>query len=85
MLESHVLESYVPESQSPRHNLTLSQSLKGFICGEKHSLLIKHGRGRTLVDKASCTRVSAENNIRRRFVGTKSNAGKTTEKLVGTL
>ncbi|CAH3164847.1 unnamed protein product, partial [Pocillopora meandrina] len=28
------------------------------------------------------TRVSAENNIRRRFVGTKSNAGKTTEKLV---
>ena len=45
MLESHVLESYVPESQSPRHNLTLSQSLKGFICGEKHSLLIKHGRG----------------------------------------
>ena len=40
--------------------------------------------GRTLEGKASCTRVSAENNIRRRFVGTKSNAGKTTEKLVGT-
>ncbi|RMX40001.1 hypothetical protein pdam_00017278 [Pocillopora damicornis] len=37
--------------------------------------------GCALEDKASCTRVSAENNIRRRFVGTKSNAGKTTEKL----
>nr|XP_058967500.1 2-(3-amino-3-carboxypropyl)histidine synthase subunit 1-like isoform X3 [Pocillopora verrucosa] len=36
---------------------------------------------RTSEDKASCTRVSAKNNTRRRFVGTKSNAGQTTDKL----
>ena len=88
MLESHVLESYVPESQSPRPNLTLSQSLKASFAVRNIVYLSNMAEaldGRTLVDKASCTRVSAENNIRRRFVGTKSNAGKTTEKLVGTL
>lgn len=40
---------------------------------------------RTSEDIASYTRVSAKNNIRRRFVGTKSNAGQTTDKLAGKL
>ncbi|XP_022780567.1 2-(3-amino-3-carboxypropyl)histidine synthase subunit 1-like isoform X3 [Stylophora pistillata] len=37
--------------------------------------------GDTLEKKSGCTRVSAKNNTRRRFVGTKSNAGQTTDKL----
>ena len=35
--------------------------------------------------ETSCTRVSAKSNTRKRFVGTKSLAGKKTDKLAGKL